>query len=113
MRQFTLGTNSRKHRCPQCGKQSLKVHLYIDTNQPVDETRFGRCERVNSCGYYLDPISDPTAIRKDVVSKPDPQTIFLMPTTDQIRAVVNYEATSYLHKFLKNYGYCDDEIIVD
>jgi hypothetical protein len=100
MNQFTLGTTSKKYTCPQCGQKTFKVSTYVDTKEPVDETRFGRCERVNFCGYILLPGA--TEQRTNFTPRPDPKYIFILPSQDQIRAVVNFAATSNFHSFIKS-----------
>lgn len=99
MNQFTLGTTSKKYTCPQCGHKTFKVSTYSDTKEPVDETRFGRCERINFCGYMLLP--DATQKRENFTPRPEPKYIFILPSQDQIRAVVNYSHDSNFHRFIK------------
>jgi hypothetical protein len=49
--------NSR-YECPSCGKPKVFT-LYIDTQtgQHLPE-QYGRCERLNNCGYFLNPYQD-------------------------------------------------------
>ncbi len=51
------GINSR-HTCPSCGKPKIFTR-YMDahTGQQLPE-QYGRCERLNNCGYSLDPYKD-------------------------------------------------------
>lgn len=48
------GFRLRKSRCPRCDKPRLTRYFDRKTNELMDE-EFGRCERVNSCGYDNDP----------------------------------------------------------
>lgn len=51
------GMNSR-YPCPGCGKPKVFTR-YMDTQtgQQLPE-QYGRCERLNNCGYFLDPYKD-------------------------------------------------------
>lgn len=100
MNQFDLGNTSKKYVCPQCGKKTLKAYLYLDTKEPVDETRFGRCERINFCSYHLLPTDE--FQRKNFTPRPELKHIFILPSQDQTRAVVNYSHDSNFHIFIKN-----------
>lgn len=95
---FYLDKSTKKYTCPQCTKKTFTPYVYADTKQIIDETRFGRCDRENNCSYHALPDS---TTRQDVTPKPNPRTIFILPTADQVRAVVNYDYNSNLHSFLK------------
>ena len=43
---------------PKCGKKTFKPFVITGTNVVVDAERYGRCERVNSCGYFRYPNGD-------------------------------------------------------
>jgi len=45
---------------------------------PVDETRFGRCDRENNCGHHLHPSTDPELAEK---SRPEN---FVPPVKEQV-----------------------------
>lgn len=49
-----LDKSSRKYLCPQCGKR--KLVRYVDSNTgELQSSEFGRCDREDSCGYFLYP----------------------------------------------------------
>ncbi|WP_224999712.1 DUF6371 domain-containing protein [Cesiribacter sp. SM1] len=49
---------SSRYRCPQCGKAKVFTR-YIDTQTGEHlSIRYGKCERVNKCGYWLNPYKD-------------------------------------------------------
>lgn len=48
------GFRQRKARCPQCGKQRL-TRYFDRRNGELLPDEYGRCERINSCGYDHDP----------------------------------------------------------
>lgn len=47
-----------RHACPACNKPKIFVR-YIDkeTGQPLPY-QYGKCERLNKCGYHINPYSD-------------------------------------------------------
>lgn len=54
---YTLEKGSRKHRCPQCGKQKFVRYIDTQTGEYLPE-RYGRCDREQDCGYHLNPYKD-------------------------------------------------------
>ena len=72
----------RKHNgkwcCPQCDKRTFVPYLDANNNI-VDERKYGRCERINSCGYILYPDNkESIARRKHIpIHKPKPKATFL------------------------------------
>ena len=49
---FKLAKGANHVQCPQCGyKRKFKPYVYADTGEVVDATKWGRCERINSCAY--------------------------------------------------------------
>ena len=71
---YSLKKGGKKLRCPSCGRKGEFVP-YIDTltNQVVDAERYGRCERINSCGYNERP---KTKGKPDILN-PIPRKIFI------------------------------------
>lgn len=45
----------RKERCPSCGHYTLSPYINIDTGQPFEGNRFGKCDRLNKCRYHEYP----------------------------------------------------------
>lgn len=52
---YNLRGGSKKDQCPSCGKFAFKP--YVDANGNIAGEQYGRCERVNSCGYLEYPKS--------------------------------------------------------
>lgn len=50
---YSLRTGSKKDRCPSCSKSTFKPYVDVNGNAPGEQ--YGRCERVNSCGYLEYP----------------------------------------------------------
>jgi hypothetical protein len=54
---YKLDKSSKKYLCPQCGKQ--KLVRYVDSaSGELQSCHFGRCDREDSCGYFLYPKSE-------------------------------------------------------
>lgn len=54
---YSLRSGSKKDFCPNCQKKTFKPYVDKKTNQEAG-SKYGRCERINSCGYSLYPKSD-------------------------------------------------------
>lgn len=54
---YSLKKGSRHEICPSCGKKTFKPYIEIATGKPAG-AQYGRCERVNSCGYIKYPPTD-------------------------------------------------------
>ena len=52
---YELMKGSRRYICPKCQKKEFKVFVKTGTNIVVDETKYGRCNRESSCGYFSYP----------------------------------------------------------
>ena len=52
---YSLMSGSKKFFCPNCKKKTFVPYVVTGTNNIVDSTKYGRCERVNSCRYSLYP----------------------------------------------------------
>jgi hypothetical protein len=63
---YELRKGSRKDICPNCGKREFKPYIDKKTGNPVGE-RYGRCERINNCGYNNYPKPD----KKDNYEPPE------------------------------------------
>jgi hypothetical protein len=62
---------ARKGICPQCNHK--RVFRYYQ-NFPEE---FGKCERINKCGYHRKPVDYTNAIESDWKPAPEPKTIDL------------------------------------
>lgn len=55
---YTLEKTSKKHCCPKCNKKRFVRYIDNETNEYLDN-KYGRCDRVSSCGYFLKPEMNP------------------------------------------------------
>ena len=84
MKQFKyhLDKSSKKFNCPKCGKRRFVKYIETETDTYTD-SKYGRCDRQNSCGYQFYPNETtivnynyvppkpkkPTFIRKEIFIK--------------------------------------------
>jgi len=52
---YELQKGSRHILCPICQKKTFKPYVEAGTDKIVDAEKFGRCERINNCGYISYP----------------------------------------------------------
>lgn len=55
---YELLKGSKHILCPICQKKTFKPYVYAGTNNVVDSMLYGRCERINACGYIRYPTSE-------------------------------------------------------
>jgi hypothetical protein len=55
---YELQKGSKHIICPKCGKKTFKPYVKTGTNIVVNIKLYGRCERINSCGYFRYPDKD-------------------------------------------------------
>ncbi len=105
MYKYNLDPSSKKYVCPGCGQKTFVVFLDSETKAPVDEHKFGRCDRENSCNYHLHPSTDPELAikaRPENFTPPLPvQVEQIYPEESQWRPLVERTktCTSPLHLF--------------
>ncbi len=56
MYRFSLA-GKKKHTCPNCQKRTFVKYIDNETNQYLPD-HYGKCERIHSCGYELNPYKD-------------------------------------------------------
>ena len=54
---YKLDRSSKKFVCPSCGKKRFVRYVDTSTNNYIS-SKFGRCDREESCGYKLNPQKD-------------------------------------------------------
>jgi hypothetical protein len=51
---YTLDPSPKKFYCPACGKKRFVRFIDVEANLYLD-MQYGRCDRENSCGYFVTP----------------------------------------------------------
>lgn len=59
---YTLRKSGKKEICPQCGKRRFVPYVLAEDNATIVDPRWGRCDRENSCGYWVKPDGNPVDI---------------------------------------------------
>lgn len=49
---------ARKLQCPWCGHYTFVPYHNIETGQPFDGNKFGKCDRAINCGCHIVPKVD-------------------------------------------------------
>lgn len=101
---YGLDPSSKKYKCPQCGEKKFVVYIDNETKAPVDEYRFGRCDREANCGYHSHPTEDPELAAKKAESfipVPAPEVVQKFPDESVYGHIINKTKTciSPLHAF--------------
>lgn len=60
---YQLRKGSRKEICPACGKRRFVPYVLTEDNETIVNAAWGRCDRENSCGYWMKP--DGNAVIQD------------------------------------------------
>jgi hypothetical protein len=96
----SLPKTSTKMHCPGCSKKTFKPYVWTDSGQPVDATKYGRCDRVNECTYDTKP--SPEMIREHTGDNSKPKTVktilTIFPNEDVLKKL--HRKPSNLHKHL-------------
>lgn len=75
---FSLRDGSKHDRCPGCGQMTFKPYVDKKTGLEVGG-KYGRCERINTCGYLLYPKTE-----KDDNWMPEKREYTPPPPTDYV-----------------------------
>lgn len=64
---YQLRRSGRKEICPNCGKRRFVPYVLTEDNETIVNPDWGRCDRENSCGYWMKPNGNP------VIQDPKPK----------------------------------------
>lgn len=59
----SLEKTSKKYLCPSCGKKTFSYFINLETNERLEE-KYGRCDRIQNCGYFLKPEQEFSTFQK-------------------------------------------------
>jgi hypothetical protein len=111
---YKFDKSSRKYLCPGCGKKKLVRYVDSVTGELQPE-QFGRCDREDSCGYYMYPKSDriysvsmakSLAIRRESHSHLEKTQIFI--PTDALKTTLSGYNECTFFTYLSNRGVPDN-----
>ena len=64
---YQLRKGGRKEICPNCGQRRFVPYVLTEDNETIVNPDWGRCDRENSCGYWMKPNGNP------VIQDPKPK----------------------------------------
>lgn len=111
---YKLDKSSKKYICPGCGKKKLVRYVDSVTGELQPE-QFGRCDRQDSCGYYMYPKSDridtvnlakSLAIRRESHSQSEKKQVFI--PKDALKATLGGYNDCTFFTYLSNRGVPDN-----
>ena len=114
---YILDKSSKKHRCPDCGKNTLVLYIDTETEEYLPE-EFGRCDRESKCSYHLNPYREGYAKmiwmqengnnsskwklqQHNSQPKSAPESIFI-PNEVLKQTLQGYEKNVFIQNLLKN-----------
>ena len=78
---YELRKGSTHTICPNCGRKTFKPYVFAGTNNNVDASKYGRCERINNCAYLLYPSQEADFEPRERGFSPKPKPDFINPET--------------------------------
>jgi hypothetical protein len=89
---------AKKEMCPEC-QQKGTFRMYEGLPR-----KYGKCERINECGHFVDPHKEPLEIQKELmnevateIKKPKKEPELIFPTKDEIKALVSLKTSNFHH----------------
>ena len=102
---YSLMKGSKKFICPACGDKKKTFVPYVDKNKNiVDVEKYGRCERINSCGYLKYPDTKPNEwVRKEpAYIAPHPVDYVSQEIVE--RTFNNFKANTFFQYLIRMFG---------
>lgn len=114
MFKYKLSPKSKKYKCPGCGQKLFTPYIYSDSGEIVDESKYGRCDRENSCAYHALPASDKDFTPSHTPTpKPEPEVRQIYPSPQTIDVIVKRTRTCVgpFHKYCKTLGIPGEHLV--
>lgn len=67
---YQLRRSGWKEICPNCGKRRFVPYVLTEDNETIVNPEWGRCDRENSCGYWVKPNGNPV-VQNPKTKKPE------------------------------------------
>ena len=104
---YSLMKGSKKFICPACGDKRKTFVPYVDeNNNVVDLDKYGRCERIHSCGFISYPkIKDDDWVapqRKPAYIAPQPVDYVAQEIVE--RTFNNFKANTFFQYLIRTFG---------
>jgi hypothetical protein len=110
MKQYKYQFGKGKFNCPQCGKKRFVKYIETETGHYTD-SKYGRCDRQDSCGYKLYPNDNSIVYYNYITPKPiEPSFI----EKDIFQATLsNYELNPLVTYLINNYNNDEVNVTID
>lgn len=102
---YSLMKGSKKFICPACGDKKKTFVPYVDKNNNIiDVEKYGRCERINSCGYlkYPDTKSNEWIRKEPAYIAPQPIDYVAQEIVE--RTFNNFKANTFFQYLIRMFG---------
>lgn len=101
---FELRKGSRKEICPNCEKKEFKPYIDKKTGKEAG-AKYGRCERINNCGYNNYPNADKKDDYEPPSKKYEPIKPFEYISINLVNTCHNYyESNNFVLYLYKTFG---------
>ncbi len=103
---YQFDKTGKKHLCPDCGKNRFVRYVDTETKEYLPE-QYGRCDRADNCGYYLNPYKAGynTNGLKEHQYKPrpkaKPQPLYFIPEDVLNETLRGYQHNTFVQNLLK------------
>ena len=102
---YSLMKGSKKFICPACGDKKKSFVPYVDENNNiVDVEKYGRCERINSCGYLKYPDTKPNEWVRKEPAYIAPQPVDYVSKEIVERTFNNFKANTFFRYLIRTFG---------
>ena len=101
---FNLNSKHGKFTCPNCGHKKRFVRYVNDRGEFYPDPTVGRCDRINSCGYWKKPVPDQNN-NNNLYKKSDSNVLYKKHIYLDYKYVMHtnkYVTNSKLYTFLSN-----------
>ena len=102
---YQLDKSSKKFNCPQCSKKRFVRYIEVETGHYAD-SKYGRCDRQDSCGYKLYPNNNSIVNYNYVPPKPKKPTYIDKEILQ--KTLTKYEINPFITYLYSHYD--DDEV---
>lgn len=100
---YQLRKGSKKERCPECERKTFVPYVDRETNKEAGE-QFGRCERINSCGYVSYPKSSEPYEKPQPKPYEPPKPIDYVDKSIVEKTFENFQQNVFFMYLLRTFG---------
>ena len=107
---YQFDKSSKKFECPACDKKRFVKYRDTETNEYLP-SRYGKCDRLENCGYQLNPYKDGFGkqyqfkqyLRQLISIKPKQKVILnSIPEKVMLQTLGSYQLNNFINNLLQN-----------